>query len=400
MNQTGEGFELSGAVRLSPKSDSLGIAVFSLRQSNHVFVAETDDSLRIDDFIQADVTPVSLTTNSLIEAPRFYNVGDAVPIPVWKSGEQSIILSDRPWQTLVTDSKVTERLSKTLRKAQGAKSDHETGSFHDRFQTFLMERPTSDRYWVTRYRDVLAQAAGLPLFEDRALEQKLAELGKTWASECASKAQPNTLRLFVESLQSSKLEEREFSTAQALALLYHVSSRPASARTFSRYFDNLESKEGVSNILEYLASTQDGQTNRFQESVERLTRSLRTALIHAKWRDVESLTHIFGETKRLPHQVQEIAHQVLSFKASELSNLAEKIFGSDAGIYSIYLRQAMAAQAIDTAKAIQAIRNLIYPEDRLSDPFAGHFSSVLDRTLINELKEIADGVSQPKWRNR
>ncbi|SFU42817.1 hypothetical protein SAMN02799631_00644 [Methylobacterium sp. 174MFSha1.1] len=160
-----------GAVQLIKSLDTIGIAVFSARDTNQMFVAETDFDLRITRFITFYNTEnyyINYATPDSHNNKR-YNLGDPGPIPFWINELMEVIDGDAESLTpallfgeaAVKESSVLADMTRILGNARDGfykRRDRvwATESIGQQFDDVIEAPPVHSRYWVSRYRVAVA----------------------------------------------------------------------------------------------------------------------------------------------------------------------------------------------------------------------------------------------------
>ncbi len=160
-----------GAIQLVKSLDTIGIAVFSARDTNQMFVAETDFDLRITRFMifyNNEGYHVNYAIPSSHNSKR-YSLGDPGPIPFWLNGCMEVIDGDAEALTpaslfgeaAVEKSSVLTDLTRILGNARDGfykRRDRvwATESIGQQFDDVIEAPPVHSRYWVSRYRVAVA----------------------------------------------------------------------------------------------------------------------------------------------------------------------------------------------------------------------------------------------------
>lgn len=200
---------------------------------------------------------------------------------------------------------VVQRLTQTLRLAQIEGNEAGVRDRWRSLESFLAERPTSDRYWVARYRDFLIEAFNNQP-KSGAVYGRLGNLAKQWAQECAAKADTNVIKLFYDSIFNFSYRDEQFTKALTFALMRHIVSKPSASGQIARELERAAHGTNSRSIVDYLRSTELAADEDFAATFEQLSMSLRAALIKGRRREIEGYTKLFGKSGSLPPQVSEI----------------------------------------------------------------------------------------------
>jgi hypothetical protein len=357
-----------------------------------MFVPETDKSLVIESF-QAmgneDLTVIPIVDFN--DIPQYYSTGDAVPIPVWKSGNIKVIISSWTWEKVTAEigdaGNVSKRLQRTLHAAnKGLFGESEL--VRKRLWEFLSVKPTADRYWVDSFRNHLMEVSTSRRDENASLLPEYAQLAQVWARACAPKAEFKEIDHFVAGLGEYGKLHPEFIEAQAIALMKQIVAKPSSSRQMSRLISEVTERNRIPGVMDVIMSL-GSRDQEIEDSFWKFKKCFRDSLISGKRTKIEAYSRLFGNSKNIPADLSEVAHDLLRYKVDELKRAADLVFNGHFR-ESMHVQQSVAGAALEDAKLVELIYGFLNPDAKNEDVFKMHWSGI-DRDTLLEFENAAKG---------
>jgi hypothetical protein len=198
---------LTATIRLVPDVDAIGIPVFTVPDSNMMFVPETDGELRIVRFLDFFNEEGYALTFDLPPSfyRKWYSLGDPGPLPFWIDGRCHVLEGNAERtapralvSSLQAGNQVVADMSRILgsardglykKRAAAWKAEEIAASFGD----VLYEQPVHSTYWVSRYRLAVTTARELTQ-PPHPIDRKLRSKARDWLSRFGSKTDLKRLR--------------------------------------------------------------------------------------------------------------------------------------------------------------------------------------------------------------
>ena len=196
--------KLIGAVRLVPKVDGIGVAVFTAE--NAMLVPEMDGDFKVIgflDFYNEQGFQISYDL-PVHYRERTVSVGDPSPVPFWHKGVCSVIEGDAEkaaieqlFGTEARTNPVLRDLGRMLDDARSGRikariAEWEAADLASGFDDVFLEPPSRTRYWVARYRVALQNARKLAN-PPHPIDVRLRNAANTWLRKFGSKSDPAML---------------------------------------------------------------------------------------------------------------------------------------------------------------------------------------------------------------
>jgi hypothetical protein len=193
---------LTGAIRLVPEVDTIGVPVFTALRGNSMFVPEMDGDFGIRNLLEFyNEQGFRLAYDLPAEfRNQTFEVGSSAPIPFWISGACHVIIGDadkgEPEKLFGREARRNPVLLDIARLLDDARS----GRINDRFDEWaaetisnsfadvFYETPVRSRYWVTRYRIAVAKARKMTQ-PPHPIDVKLRQVATEWFHKFGSKTE-------------------------------------------------------------------------------------------------------------------------------------------------------------------------------------------------------------------
>lgn len=190
-----------GAARLTSEAQSIGFALFSARDTNNIFVAESDYDLRISRFLDYyNEEDFSITYSLPVSHQgKTYSIGDPSPIPFWFKDQLNVIDGDSdasdvenlPEFCTEDANSVLHDMARILGNARAGYYRERAGAWKAeeisaQFADVVEAPPIHSRYWVSRYRVAVATARDLTQ-PPHPIDRKLRNSAREWLRSFGSK---------------------------------------------------------------------------------------------------------------------------------------------------------------------------------------------------------------------
>lgn len=213
--------DLWGSIRLVDVPDSIGIPLFSVTNSNSLWVPETDGDFRITRFL---LLPPDAPYRLVQQIPpgiarRRMAIGEYAPVPFWVNGKLHHVNGNAYPEDMPDIATQSPEASEVVGDVRRLLDDARNGRFKARVQQDEAERivdafpdvfeevPVHSRYWVSRFR--LAAAETVPGSRSAALSQRLRSIGRQWLDRFASKTDTGRFKGLVDTGHTGIFSDQE-----------------------------------------------------------------------------------------------------------------------------------------------------------------------------------------------
>jgi len=397
---------LTGAIRLVPDVDSIGVPIFTALRGNAMFIPEMDGDFRIQELLEFYNEQGFQISYQLPE--EFYNqtfeIGSSAPIPFWIGGKSHIIIGDadkeEPEKLFGREARRNSVLLDVSRMLDDARSGRIQDRFDDwaadnianGFSDVFFETPVRSRYWVTRYRVALAKARKLAQ-PPHPIDVKLRRVATEWFHKFGRKTELSK----VGGMLGSSANEI-FSKRQIADILF-------------AFMMNMLEADNTNEIDQYLNEPTlhkafPGGLNlyyidhgwprvpfdyyRENDFISRMMSSLLEGAEKGDFRDAAKLSLLLFGRLKLPEQIENLARTYLKRMKSQftrLKNESARIFKSrlEREYWHFYAEELLA-----TYDAMMDLDGIINGVDRMKrEPTANRFG--VSSEYLKDLKLIKKG---------
>ncbi|WP_186421320.1 hypothetical protein [Bosea sp. CS1GBMeth4] len=213
--------DLWGSIRLVDVPDSIGIPLFSVSNSNSLWVSETDGDFRITRFL---LLPPDAPYRLVQQIPpgvtrRRMMIGEYAPVPFWVNGKLHHVNGNAYPEDVPDIATQSPEAAEVVDDVRRLLDDARNGRFKARLQRDEAERiidafpdvfeevPVHSRYWVSRFR--LAAAETVPGSRSEDLSQRLRSIGRQWLDRFASKTDTARFKGLVDAGHAGVFSDQE-----------------------------------------------------------------------------------------------------------------------------------------------------------------------------------------------
>ncbi|BCM87944.1 hypothetical protein [Methylobacterium indicum] len=333
--------QLLGAIRIVPNVDSIGIAVFGVPGGNTMYVAETDASFTITDFmdfINAEGYEIDYKLPKDQQLVT-YALKDPSPIPFWVNDICHIIPGDAEsndvfvrFDSLAIDHPVL----KTLRRLLG---DARNGVFREQQEQWMVQEisasfsdifektPVHSRYWITRLGDAVRHARSLTQ-PPHPIDEELRRVALEWIERFATKTDYHRLMAVIGNLLAGAI-----SSERAQAMVFGFLVNQVMAGNFNTFAKELvRDKRFVElfphGIYQYWwrynwpRLTFDYQKPHF--ILDPLFDEIRSGAIRKDFHRAERMAYLFFRWEQAPNEIYDVVVPHIQKYLKKLSSACHK----------------------------------------------------------------------------
>lgn len=213
--------DLWGCIRLVDVPDSIGIPLFSVSNSNSLWVPETDGDFRITRFL---LLPPDAPYRLVQQIPsgvakRRMTIGEYAPVPFWVDGKLHHVNGNAYPEDMPDILTQSPEAAEVVGDVRRLLDDARNGRFKARLQQDEAERiidafpdvfeevPVHSKYWVSRFR--LAAVETTPGSRSDDLSQRLRSVGRQWLDRFASKTDTARFKSLVDTGHQGVFSDQE-----------------------------------------------------------------------------------------------------------------------------------------------------------------------------------------------